>query len=570
MSQLPIHSETAPRRIVIACFVAFFVVTVVLAARQYWVLYERELETRQHSLQLQAIAIDTAISTHKKQLLTLRNSAERILLNEHNDPPGAHPPPAFQAIATEQGHSLLGLSVPPDDAPVRALDDAGVLSIPGLIREHRQFSEDTRMALIMSQILPEVHQINVDLTNIFFLSTSGLVVAYPAIRDDQIETALQQFAASKVMSEAPKQPEDFETAVRVVKEGLVPGGTQLSLSTPVVVNGILRGAIVFVVPQQRLQQYMIKTTPSDALHALLDEHGTLIASSEPDFTAADEDGLQTLTATPAALSMATLFQKRSGVITTESGLLLYQQLPNSRLMLVNLLSGATLRWSVIAQFSTVFFFVWALLGMLMVMTLVIVDRLLKGQIALNAQLRDLGLRDPLTQLANRRRLTSDVGALIAGSDATQPISLLMFDIDKFKSINDRWGHSAGDEVLKHLATVCRASVRAQDLVSRYGGEEFCILLPGMSLAEATRRAESLRQTIAESVCVLDDSVLLATAPSKEVRLTVSIGVAEFHADHCTGLESLVATADRRLYAAKHNGRNQVICTDNTLAAAAPG
>ncbi|MNC40736.1 putative diguanylate cyclase YedQ [compost metagenome] len=193
--------------------------------------------------------------------------------------------------------------------------------------------------------------------------------------------------------------------------------------------------------------------------------------------------------------------------------------------------------------------IWISLGLLLVMTLFIVDHLLMGQLSLNAQLRELGLVDVLTQLANRRRLQMDFKGLVRRFQGQQPIALLMIDIDKFKHINDNWGHSAGDEVLKHLAALCREQVRPQDLVARYGGEEFCVLLPATSLAQATAMAEQLRESI---------------APSPDIRLTVSIGVAEANADQAGNLEELVAKADRRLYAAKQNGRNRVVADDTLI------
>jgi diguanylate cyclase (GGDEF)-like protein len=138
----------------------------------------------------------------------------------------------------------------------------------------------------------------------------------------------------------------------------------------------------------------------------------------------------------------------------------------------------------------------------------------------------------------------------------------MIDIDKFKVINDSWGHSTGDEVLKHIATLCRALVRPHDLVARYGGEEFCVLLPATTLRDANEIAEKLRSGIEQSVCLPDPVIMLATAPSREVHLTVSIGVAELGGDHVSNLEQLVARADQRLYAAKQNGRNRVVCDDS--------
>jgi diguanylate cyclase (GGDEF)-like protein len=310
-----------------------------------------------------------------------------------------------------------------------------------------------------------------------------------------------------------------------------------------------------------LQDFLHAATPLNELNALLDARGTLIADNEQAFTRREGNWLQTLPRQVPGLSISALFQTKAGALHDGDDYFLYQELPEAGLMLVNHIPAHTLRWSVISQFSTVFVCIWISLGLLLAASLFVVDHLLAGQISLNEQLRELGLVDTLTRLANRRRLQADFKGFTRRFGGERPIALLMIDIDKFKHINDNWGHPAGDEVLKHLATVCCALVRPQDLVARYGGEEFCVLLPDTTLNDATDIAERLRVGIAQSVCHPDAATMLATAPAKEIRVTVSIGVAQYKADRAANLEELVATADRRLYLAKQNGRNRVVADD---------
>ena len=168
----------------------------------------------------------------------------------------------------------------------------------------------------------------------------------------------------------------------------------------------------------------------------------------------------------------------------------------------------------------------------------------------------------MTNLANRRRLEADFVVLTQGRHIDRRLSLQMIDVDHFKHVNDTWGHEAGDEVLKHLAKVSRAAVRPQDLVARFGGEEFCILLPDTSRDEATEIAERVRLAIAGTVCLPPQAILPDSALSREIRFTVSIGVAELISDTCHDLESLVAVADRRLYLAKERGRNRVVANES--------
>jgi diguanylate cyclase (GGDEF)-like protein len=154
--------------------------------------------------------------------------------------------------------------------------------------------------------------------------------------------------------------------------------------------------------------------------------------------------------------------------------------------------------------------------------------------------------DPLTQMFNRRGFAEVSSRLIdREAKAGRPVTALIFDIDHFKSINDRFGHPAGDEVLKLFATVVVNTLRISDLSGRIGGEEFAALLP-CSLEEGVVAAERVREAFANSGIVVEDG---------PVDTTVSIGVAGGPAG--TELEVLLAAADTALYQAKRSGRNRV-------------
>ncbi len=154
--------------------------------------------------------------------------------------------------------------------------------------------------------------------------------------------------------------------------------------------------------------------------------------------------------------------------------------------------------------------------------------------------------DPLTGMFNRRGFAEATSRVIEReANAGRPVTVLIFDLDHFKSINDRFGHSAGDEILKLFATVVLSTLRITDLSGRVGGEEFAALLP-CPLDEGVIAAERVREAFADSGIVVEDG---------PVDTTVSIGVAGGPAG--TELEVLLAAADSALYQAKRNGRNRV-------------
>jgi len=159
------------------------------------------------------------------------------------------------------------------------------------------------------------------------------------------------------------------------------------------------------------------------------------------------------------------------------------------------------------------------------------------------------MTDPLTGAYNRRTLF-DLGEkeLARARRAGGALSVVILDLDHFKSVNDTHGHLVGDAVLRRFVEIVRGCLRRGDLLTRYGGEEFCVVLPGEPASAARAVAERMRATIESSDFRVDDSA---------IRITSSAGVAEASADE-EGLSRLVRRADEALYAAKRGGRNRVV------------
>ncbi len=163
--------------------------------------------------------------------------------------------------------------------------------------------------------------------------------------------------------------------------------------------------------------------------------------------------------------------------------------------------------------------------------------------------------DALTGLLNRRGFFDAAAALMASCEAAKrPVSVLGFDLDHFKSINDTYGHAAGDATLQLFASVARKTMRGGDVIGRLGGEEFVAILPGR-LAEAGIAAERVRSAFAAATLEPERG---------RVAATVSIGVACGSPN--AAIESLIARADAALYRAKTNGRNRVELADEAVAA----
>ncbi len=162
--------------------------------------------------------------------------------------------------------------------------------------------------------------------------------------------------------------------------------------------------------------------------------------------------------------------------------------------------------------------------------------------------------DVLTGLANRRAFDEESDRRLWDfKESESPFSLMIIDIDRFKQVNDEYGHTFGDDVLRGVSNLLANNLRGRDVVTRYGGEEFAVLLPESTVGDGRRAAEMMREAIQNTRFTMADS---------DVRVTVSVGVAEVlpYED----VKSIVKRADQAMYAAKRAGRNRVYWHDGTL------
>ncbi|MBB4013298.1 sensor domain-containing diguanylate cyclase [Niveibacterium umoris] len=168
----------------------------------------------------------------------------------------------------------------------------------------------------------------------------------------------------------------------------------------------------------------------------------------------------------------------------------------------------------------------------------------------NARLTELATRDGLTGLYNRRHLfelaTREFRRVVRTG---QPLAVLMLDLDHFKDINDRFGHAAGDQVLRALSHVFQTALRQTDLIGRYGGEEFLVLLPDTDAREAEHIADRLRESCA---------TVEHRWNHQTFQCTLSIGIAHYDAERDDGLDTLLQRADHALLRAKAAGRNCLV------------
>ncbi len=179
----------------------------------------------------------------------------------------------------------------------------------------------------------------------------------------------------------------------------------------------------------------------------------------------------------------------------------------------------------------------------------------------NYALKQENITDSLMGIFNRRyldrRLKDETERAL---NYAHPLSIFLIDIDHFKQVNDNYGHQVGDLVLKNIAQNIKESLRESDVLARYGGEEFVVILPRTQVSTSYTLAERLRHVVANSQLVLPGE---SDIDILSIGVTVSVGVAGL-TSKCKDYQCLIKNADRALYQAKQNGRNQVIMSSNNV------
>lgn len=334
-----------------------------------------------------------------------------------------------------------------------------------------------------------------------------------------------------------------------VYQGADGEGTMLTASLPVVSNGYWYGVLSMDFPQARIARAL------NALrHSVLQGSVALLDSRLQPVATLNAPGSQPLSAAAVQALQTALSQRPQGALRLDGHFISWGKLRSVDGYLVNQQSlGQGLRQD-LGRAMLFMLVMWLLFALLLLLAHQVILRLVRRLSDLTARLAWRASYDGLTRLLNRSAFFERAEQEAARCRQRHlPLSLIQFDIDHFKAVNDSWGHQAGDRALVHVATLVSQSLRKSDLAGRVGGEEFCLLLPETSLADALRVAERLRQRLAAKTILL--------GASRSFRVTLSAGVASSEEQGEYQVEILQAEADRRLYLAKSRGRNCVVGDD---------
>ncbi|MCY1219076.1 diguanylate cyclase (GGDEF) domain protein [compost metagenome] len=547
-----------PQRFVVLSFAAASVLLLVISAHGLVVLRDHEVQTLQQTQHLQVAGISSVLNVESERLRSVRNFAQHLIRLQMG-PHAVEADPPLQAAYAHRNDDLWQLPAPEGDAVLLGVGPRMLEGMDGFYRRDQDLLPGLYVARGLSHLL-SAEPVNPLVTrNLMYVSNNGFFVAYPPVPPARTAAVLHRVAEAGFMRE--HQPENNPD--RSIRWQMVPaadgsGDMYLTLSLPVYLHAQFRGVAISGISQRSLDAYLTNTTRKGVRSFLIDIDGHLIGASTRDVKGVE----MIASVVPPAWREATpqeMFSRGAGTIHLADGSrLMFERIGSSSLMLVDYFSATDLLLRTASHLSAMLAASALSLAVLLWVTLQGFRKLFSHYLARGEALRELAETDALTGLANRRVFEARFAIEHNHSLREKtPMSMLMVDIDRFKRINDNWGHASGDRVLKQLADVVRATVRAIDVPARIGGEEFAVLLPRTSIEEATEVAERLREVLGQAVC----KPAADAADKGDIRFTVSIGVSDLGADGTGNLDTMLMVADRRLYAAKNAGRNRVVSDD---------
>ncbi|SPR98664.1 diguanylate cyclase [Cupriavidus taiwanensis] len=554
-----------PQRFVVLSFAVASMLLVLFFGYGLALLRDHQIQSLQQDQQLQVAGISSVLNIEAERLMSVRAYAQH-LIRLQSGPHAITPDPPLKAAYDHRNDAVWTLPAPEGDAVLLGVGPAALAGMDGFSRRDTDLLAGLYVARGLSHLISAEPLNPLVSRKLTYVSTNGFFVTYPPVPPADTAATLRRIAAAGYLREHRPEANPGQSVrwhFAPAADG-APDGT-LSLSVPVYLAQQFRGVAFTEIPQRSLDAYLTRTTRQAVQRFLVDVDGNLVGTSTRDVRRGEKLS-EVLPASWREASAREMFRRGSGTLQSADGSrILFQRIGNSSLALVDYFSATDLLLRVASHLSAVLAASTLALALLMWVTLQGIGKLFSHYQARGEALRELAGTDALTGLANRREFKArfDIEYQHSRRDQT-PMSLLMIDIDRFKRINDHWGHASGDRVLTALAGVVRATVRAIDVPARVGGEEFAVLLPRTALEEAARIAERLRKTIGQTAC----APAADAADQEEIRFTVSIGVADMGVDGTDSLDAMMQVADRRLYAAKAAGRNRVVSDDRVAEPAA--
>lgn len=539
-----------PQKVVNLCFIFVFLFSTVLTWREAVVLEGAYVASQRNSLDSVATLLDRQLQHSIDNLLFYRNAMLYALQSPISTDRTRKSLADFDTLRTQPFWQLrLDLS---RSLPMSGVSDEFVNKSPLLDRDEHTLHSELSSALELSYIMRLSDSSGKMPQRMFYASRSGFFLTNtPPANDPNIVSLYYRLIARPYFSSQSLQ----NNPQRSLKwthtfNGNDTSGQIVTASVPLDFNGRWYGVLALDYPIESLHNFLRQ--------AKYDDHeGTVLLYDNelnPIATSARSLPQHELFTAPQLARIANVVtaakQGEQGELRMDSRFITWAKLNNFDGLLVKV---HTLEEGVQGEFgriSIVLSILWMLFTLMLFASWMVIRRLVNNMFSLQQTLSWRANYDTLTRLYNRGAFFEIARKLSQECEQQGlPFSVIQMDLDLFKSINDRFGHSCGDKVLIHAAAMLSDAFRTGDIAGRVGGEEFCIVLPETTLEEATKVAERIRVRI--------NTKELLIKQGNTVRISASFGVSSSFEFNDYDFERLQTYADHRLYKAKQGGRNQV-------------
>lgn len=544
LERLSHHSR--PGRVVNLCFIIVLLLSTVLTWREVAVLEDAYVTRQQNSLENVARAFDAR----------LQLSLDDIIFYHGSMPDAMSKPLPFAALREAQNDFehlrklpqwVISLDVM-RTLPIKGVSDGFVEETHLLTRDHPWLDQELTATLELGYLLYLSRNASRFSWRIQYISRAGFWISSEDLNNtDGAENITHYYSLVTEPWFVSQSPEKNASRKLRWYSTLEPK-PGLTASIPVDYGHRWLGVLAVDFDLTAINRFLATAAQreGDGRFQLYDRHMDLIAMSG--------NAALTLNERERARLAGAIEGSSSGGIRFNDGYVSWQRLKD--------LDGVMLRFHTLSEgirsdFGTISIaltLVWLLFTGMLLVSWGVIRRMVLNMSQMQHSLEWQAWHDTLTRLYNRGALFERARQQsILSEQLQQPMSVIQLDLDHFKSINDEWGHQAGDRVLAHVAGLIGSSLRKGDIAGRVGGEEFCLLLPGASLAEALRVAERIRVRINSKEILLSKGATL--------KVSASLGVSCSDEQQQYDFEQLQSIADGRLYRAKQHGRNRVEAED---------
>lgn len=537
-----------PARIVNLCFTIVLVSSTLLTWREAVVLEDAYAASQRTTLEKATSALDRQMQTGLNLLLFYHNSMQtamqtplalKVLHDTRQE---------FDAVRRQPSWQINGYAR--RTLPINGVSDAFVQQHPMLNRDIPGFGDEMIAAQEVAYMMRLSVVYPVAPSRAIYVSRAGYFVSTSTPADSEDTAARYQRIIDSSWFSGQSVSENPTRDVRwFARTGY--GGEFITASIPLDYQQYWYGTVALQFPVAFFKQQLEDTLNDEdkGEYQLYDEQFRLITASTNDNAAPavfnDTDRHELLQA------MAT---SSVGNLHLGSLFVSWQKLKHFDGVLIRIHSLSAGLDGDFGTISIVIALLWLLFTTMVLISWMVIRRMVRNMSEMQSSLQWQAWHDPLTRLSNRGGLFNQAKKLTAYSQQTgEPIAIIQIDLDHFKQVNDRHGHQAGDRVLTHVARLISNTLRANDVAGRIGGEEFCVIIPNATLAQAAEIAERIRTRIAAKEILLPKG--------RTLRITASLGVSSGVVDDRVNFELLQSIADNRLYHAKRSGRNQVCASD---------